>query len=170
VILLSYVVLVGLIDVLPYPRDKIESSGANYVLTTDREELDMSEPRIVESHSDGSVTVTMDVEIKVGRWLRINPSEAFMGIEPGVVKIAGILHHTKLDNEEVYVDGINTEELIHMIEVHKDGVLDLMEGTEYYGEELDKLDNGIWVVYQYQRNDGWNVLPLEEFVGHTMHY
>lgn len=162
--------LIWLIDSLEYPHAKIESEGTDYTPHTDRRRLDMTMIRVVDGDSR-SVVVEITTEIREGHWYRINPSEAYMGIESGVVEVTAILSGIKeLDSKEVYVEGVNTEDLIHMIEVHKEGVLDLMEGTEYYDEELNKLDNGLWIVYKYQRDGEWNVLPLEEFVGHTMHY
>jgi hypothetical protein len=128
--------------------------------------------RVVEGSKTG-LTVEITTEVRVGQRLRINPSEGMMGIESGIVTVLGIVYYNDLGNG-VTVPGILDGDILAMMGVERDGILDLMEGTEYYEEELRKLNNDPWIVYQYQGNNEyggeWNVLPLEEFVGHTMHY
>lgn len=164
--------LVELIDNLGYPHAKIESSGADYALYNDRRRLDMMLFRVVEGSKTG-LTVEITTEIRVGHHLRINPSESFLGIESGIVTVLGIVYYNDL-GDGVTVPGILDGDILAIMGAERDGILDLMEGTEYYEEELRKLNNDPWIVYQYQGNDEyggeWHVLPLEEFVGHTMHY
>lgn len=118
-----------------------------------------------------SVHVQVTRKIEVGKVLKINPSEAYLGIDSGNVRVLAIVP-AKPDNLESYGEGIDTEVIIRHIEEFKDIHLDSLRGEDY-ASELARLDDQPWVVYQYvynPTNTEWAVLPLEEFVEHTMMY
>jgi hypothetical protein len=107
------------------------------------------------------VYVTTTRAIKVDQTLRINPSEAYLGIEPGVVRVTFIGTMDEIQASDL--DDVAKEQAIF----EQGTMMDNTDDTE----ELDRLENGIWVVYQYSNLDADKCsLPLEEFVEHTMRY
>lgn len=121
------------------------------------------------------VEVTTTRTIRVGQLLKINPSEAYLGVDSGNVRVLAIVP-SKPDNETVYAEGIDTEGIIRDIEEYKDIHLDTLggPGSTDYEDELMRLDNQPWVVYHYpyakQEEVYIYVFPLEEFVQHSMMY
>lgn len=109
--------------------------------------------------------------IKVGQTLKINPSEAFLGVEPGNIEVIAILPGI-LSALDVDVEGIDAEAVIRQMEEYKDVMLDLFQpGDSEYEYELTRLNEQPWILYQYTTGDKeWNVFPLEEFVDHSMIY
>lgn len=119
------------------------------------------------------VEVTTTRTIRVGGIYKINPSEAYLGVDSGNIKVLAILPH-KPDNETVYAEGIDTEDVIRQVEEYKDIQLDTLggPGTTEYEDELMRLDSMPFILYQYcyTKDKEWCVFPLEEFVQHSMMY
>lgn len=120
---------------------------------------------------DGKVDVTVSRTIGVGQILRINPSEAWLGIDSGIIKITHILGNE--DRQSVDSTDHPLEKYTRQIESDIDVYLDMYEGTPEYSTELSKYDHTLWVVYEYQygtSNDEWGVLTIEDFIEHSMSY
>lgn len=117
------------------------------------------------------VSAVITRTIKVGQTLKINPSEAFLGVESGNVEVIAILPGI-LSALDVDVEGIDAEAVIRQIEEYKDVMLDPFQpGDSEYEYELTRLNEQPWILYQYTTGDKeWNVFPLEEFIDHSMIY
>lgn len=123
---------------------------------------------IIEHNDDGSLTVTIDKEIKVDKILRINPSEGWLGIESGLIKIRHIL--SQEDRQSVDRPDHEYAEYTHQIESDIDVYLQGQEGNDY-ASALHALDSQPWIVYVYTHDRAeWYTLPLDLFVDHTMMY
>lgn len=120
-----------------------------------------------------SVEVTITRVIKIGGIYKINPSEAYLGVDSGNVKVVGIVPF-ELDKSHQYVSHIHTENIIRDIDEYARVQLDTLGGpgnAEYEGE-LERLSSQPWIVYEYVYPSGeyYCVFPLEEFVEHSMMY
>jgi hypothetical protein len=100
---------------------------------------------------DGSIDVTVTRHIKIGQIVRINPSEAFLGIEHGIVEVIAIKEYDELDHTDGNVEGV--------VELDEDAM------------------NEPWVLYRYKWSDYKGIdkeylvpFPLSYFINHTMHY
>lgn len=130
--------------------------------------------RVVE-HDSEEIVVEVTRSIREGMTLRMNPSEAFLGIESGLIKVVAILPYpNSLDPEELtHISGIPSEDILVHIRSFTEAMIDLRDPTDpgdNYKDEVDRLGAEPWVVYQYSKDKEWAVLPIEEFVDHTMHY
>lgn len=115
--------------------------------------------REVEGIRGDMVVVEVTREIKVGKVYKIQPTEAYLGIDQGTVVV------TNIDALE-YLEGDTLEQAREFCRIHLDG----MTGQDYYDEDM-RLNNQPWVAYQYSRLPGDQyVLPLEEFVIHSTMY
>ena len=109
------------------------------------------------------ITVEVQRHIRVGMTMRINPSEAMLGIDSGVIKVQHITDLAGL----LELD----EDLSRQADAFGNAHLDMLgEDRELLAEETDRL-SGTWVVYEYMYDGGQQyTLPLEEFIEHTMQY
>ena len=109
------------------------------------------------------VHVAVHRTIRKGMTLRINPSEAMLGIDSGVIKIQHITDLAGL----LELD----EDLSKQADAFGSAHLDMLgEDRELLAEETDRLSE-TWVVYEYMYDGGQQyTLPLEEFIEHTMQY
>jgi hypothetical protein len=117
-----------------------------------------------------SVDVEVTRKIKVGVTLKINPSEAWLGIESGTIKITHILSQANIESVDSPDHPI--AEYVGQIVHDKEVYLDTMgqPGDSEYQSEYDRLETDPWVVYKYSHTGEWAILPLEEFVQHSMMY
>lgn len=106
------------------------------------------------------VGVEITRSIRVGQSYKIGPTEAYLGIDSGTVRV---LHIGDLSSVMEYSDEVS------MMADEFAGVhLSLMD-EPLRTEEDERLRNQPWIVYQYTNKDVY-VLPLEEFVIHTTMY
>lgn len=125
--------------------------------------------RMLDDSSEHYVQVEVTRSIRVGRTLRINPSESYLGIEPGVIQVTHILWPA--DIAAAKEQGVQ-QDIISQIDTFRDAELDNHDSTEHggvYTYVQESMDNHPWVVYKYT-NGEVAVLPLEWFIDHTMHY
>ena len=108
--------------------------------------------------TERGIEVTVTRRISIGYTLKINPSEAYLGIESGDIKPLAI-------QEIIYMEEHIRPQADEFSRVH----LECLEGDEYMEENI-RLNAGLWVVYQYTHSGEIETLPLEEFVAHTMPY
>ena len=122
--------------------------------------------------TDVEVEVTTTRTIRQNGIYKINPSEAYLGVDSGNVKVLAIVPSMP-DSETEYAEGIDTMGIIRDIEEYKNIQLDTLGSLEYE-EELERLNSQPWVVYHYPYTDQDEtyiyVFPLEEFVQHSMMY
>lgn len=113
----------------------------------------------------GGLEVQTTRVLRIGMHLKINPSEGYLGIESGNIKIDNIIDGAdvpKLDRgTDVYKD----------IQEFADVYLSLFSEGDYddYNDAHTRLFTQPWIVYSYSNSDTY-VLPLEEFLEHTMIY
>lgn len=114
-----------------------------------------------------SVTVMVERTIAVGTTVKINPSEAYLGIDSGNITIVAICTMDLLEGDAKS----DAEEFtrIHLDMYDEDEDMDDDEEESVYTSERTRLHEKPWVTYEY-RNGDTQVLPLEEFVDHTMMY
>lgn len=144
-------------------------AGGTRLLSETKGDDSMVDMDIIDVRED-SIMIVETRTIRIGQTIRINPSEAYLGIESGLIKVLGFIP-PKPDNETAYIAGEDTESILSDIEYFKEIELQAVEGTEDYAGRLGDLDNQQWVVYRYNGNHiEYQVLPLDLFVGHTMYY
>ena len=109
------------------------------------------------------VEVTVYRRIRPGMTLRINPSEAMLGIDSGVIKIQHITDLAGL----LEIDENLSQQADNFGNIQLDMLVD---DAKAMADELERLSE-TWVVYEYMYDAGEQyVLPLEEFIEHTMQY
>lgn len=109
---------------------------------------------------NNTVEVQVTRTIRVGQILKINPSEAYLGIESGNITIIDIANHDELASSELRdmaTDFIN-------VETYTD-----VEDNVEFGRRHE-LEGNLWVAYKYHKDDEISVLPIDEFIEHTMNY
>lgn len=106
------------------------------------------------------VEVTIVRKIGTGRLYKIQPTEAYLGIEAGTVRVTHIVPLVELIN----ISEDLSSQADEFCRVHFDNL-------EYDSTEHARLTEQPWVVYQYSKltTDRY-VMPLDEFVEHTTHY
>ena len=113
---------------------------------------------------EGVIQVQVTRSVRVGGMYKIQPTEAYLGIEPGTVHVLEICKLEDMDTSREYYENGKT-----FMEVEADNLDSSMfkEDMEY----LDAMTNGLWVAYKYSTYDlGEWALPIEQFVTHTTHY
>jgi len=114
------------------------------------------------SRVDGSMEIEVTRKIKVGGRYRIAPSDGMEGIEEGAIVIQRLLSDSEVPELDEW------DEVGHLIGAHKGAYLDGLEGNECADLEFF-LSVTPWVVYSYIHGDNEvNVLPLEDFLYHTL--
>lgn len=111
------------------------------------------------------VQVQIKRTIYVGQTLKINPSEGYLGINSGNIRVQAILPYERLTEYSQEVYDYATE--------HATVELGCFGDTPEYNEEYSKMFNGLWVVYEYTYDPSDTdpyAIPLEMFVQHTMMY
>jgi hypothetical protein len=120
---------------------------------------------IVDGDRDNDgITVEITRSIRVGQTLRINPSEAFLGIESGIIVI------THVGTREELIDSIIPDAIRESIQTEYEVMMDNLD--DKYAEDRDtkeRLDIEPWVAYQYTNGERYSS-PLELFIQHTMEY
>lgn len=118
--------------------------------------------REVQNVVNKSVTVEITREITVDQLYKIQPTEAYLGVECGTVRVMFIGCLSELLDY--------SEEASSQADEYARVQLDLLD-KEFYAEEDKRLRTQPWVVYQYSRlpRDTY-IFPLEEFVIHTTQY
>ena len=119
----------------------------------------------INSVISNAVRVTIERRIAVDQTLRINPSEAYLGIESGVIKVLAVGTMKQLKATEDIHPGI-----VECIDCEYSVMRDNLDPS--YDEDvrlLDSLEIDPWVGYQYTNGDVY-ALPLYLFVDHTMSY
>ena len=121
--------------------------------------MDISMKQYVEG--SGEVFVQINRAIRVGQLCKIQPTEAFLGIECGTVRVMFIGSPADIYD---YDDNMSKE-----IDAFSESMLDLC--PEDNMELTTRFIDEPWVVYQYSRlHQDRTVLPLQEFVEHTTNY
>ena len=110
---------------------------------------------------DNKVEVQVTRSIKVGQVLRINPSAGYLGIESTIINVIGIAKWTELDTADLRGMARNF--------IETDCGLYGKPGEHDYDERKEELEDSLWVAYIDQSMEEY-VLPLYEFVAHTMSY
>ena len=108
--------------------------------------------------TERGIEVTVTRRISIGYTLKINPSEAYLGIESGDIKPVAIQPMNEIERDIA-------DQAEEFTRIHLDG----LEGDDH-ANEYNRLHNDLWVVYQYNHGGEIEALPLEEFVQHTMSY
>lgn len=112
---------------------------------------------IIDEYKGGiQVEVEEVMDIRPGKISRINPSEGYMGIESGVIEV------------QLVVDPSN------VLAIEEEYPL-IADRIRYFSdvdspEERERLDTGPWIIYKYSSSGDIDVLPLQEFIQHTMIY
>jgi hypothetical protein len=129
---------------------------------------------IIRDVEDTVVTVEVTRTIRTGGQYRISPSYGYAGIIEGVVTVLAIWDRHTI--EEIAGDD-DVQDGISAIEGYKEAALSMHTDRDdkpyepEYSDELRRLDESVWVVYQYPHGDGvdYGILafPLEEFIDHT---
>lgn len=99
--------------------------------------------------------------IDVGQLYKIQPTEAYLGIEQGTVSVLFIGDLAELLEYD--------ENLSKQADEFARVSLDLLEGTSEWSVDEERFHTQPWVAYSY-RNNECSVLPLYEFIEHTTHY
>jgi hypothetical protein len=121
---------------------------------------------IIDGDRDcNGITVEIERSVRVGSIMRINPSQAYLGIEPGVITVEAIGDMTEIRGTQD-VDIVEYMEEHYKVEVDN---LDI-EGYEQDREYKQKLDREPWVVYSYQSSGDTYVIPLGLFLDHISTY
>lgn len=120
--------------------------------------------------SETSITVLVERTVTIGQTLKINPSEAWLGIESGNIKIISIGTREQLLEQ-------GNPDVIDSMEAEYEALKDIKHYVEQGQADADdvafrnSLDTDPWVGYQYQnRAADIYALPLELFLDHTMSY
>lgn len=116
----------------------------------------------IDGFVPNGIAVTVTRTIEVGKTMKINPSEGYLGIESGNITVLAIEPYYTLEGDVRN----QAEEFSRVLLECFDG----LDENDLYQEEEERLRIQPWVVYQYGRNGDVCTLPLQEFVEHSMPY
>lgn len=124
-----------------------------------------------EHINPSTLEVQVTRKVTLGNQVVMVPSYEYAGVDYGVAKVVGILHHSE-DCGLSMLDGYEdkgTEVYANMkdfVEVELDNISDDTESPEYI-EHYNALHSEPWIAYKYGDTEIY-VFPLSLFISHSI--